>query len=466
MVTRIEVGPGSLEDDRCVCGAIHRVPLDRVVIGDDAIDQLVGYAQQRRWSRPFVVMDANTKEVAGARVVDLLSGAGTRATTLCFPERSGMLADQETVSRLEEALRDSGSDSIVSVGSGVITDLTRYVAGGMGREFVSVPTAASMDGYASGVSVMEFGGMKKSYPADPPVAIFAEPRILAAAPYEMTRAGLGDLLGKASAGTDWLASHALYGEERCPEVARLVTDALMRAANEVDDILGGSPAATARLLQGLVESGLAIAMVGSSRPASGSEHQVSHFWDLLAAEGRRPHSPHGLQVGYATHFAMRLQLHAFGGGSRELAVPRPLVAGDEIERVVRRPLSAGGGRNGGERAVSRRTRIALARRRVGLGSGVRADRRSPGRLPPRCRSVVRGGHPSGAGFLGARRGHAQGELPLGEPDPFSLQRPGLLGRPGQPRRHDRCRDRFGARFQGRAIMTPWPATRGCHPCAR
>ena len=195
----------------------------------------------------------------------------------------------------------------------MITDMTRYVAGALGREFVSVPTAASMDGYASGVAVVEFGGMKKSYPADPPVAIFAEPRTIAAAPAEMTRAGIGDLLGKATASTDWLASHALYGEERCLEVARLVTDSFVRVANEVEDILGRLTSRTARLLQGLIESGTAIAMVGSSRPASGSEHEVSHFWDLLAADGRRPHSSHGLQVGYATHFAMRLQQYCLRG---------------------------------------------------------------------------------------------------------------------------------------------------------
>ena len=297
MVTRNEQSPPSRSEDRCPCGAVHQIPLDKIVIDDDATDELVAYLERRRWSRPFVVMDANTEEVAGAVVVEKLSGSGMVTRTLCFPERSGLLPDEEAVSRLDQALRGSDTDSIVSVGSGVITDMTRYVAGALGREFVSVATAASMDGYASGVAVVEFGGMKKSYPVDPPVAIFAEPRVLAAAPAEMTRAGIGDLLGKATASTDWLASHALYGEERCLEVARLVTDSFVRVANEVEDILAGSPTASARLLQGLIDSGTAIAMVKSSRPASGSEHEVSHFWDLLAADGRRPHTSHGLQVG-------------------------------------------------------------------------------------------------------------------------------------------------------------------------
>ena len=329
MVTRIE--PGSPPEERCVCGAVHRVPIDEVVIDEHAFERLVAYAEDRRWSRPFVVMDANTEEVAGSRVVEELSSANMRVTMLCFPERSGLLADEANVSHLEAALKQGESDSIFAVGSGVITDLARYVANRMGRDFVSLPTAASMDGYASSAAAMEFGGMKTTYPAVSPVAIFADPRTIAGAPLDMTRAGVGDLLGKASARTDWLASHALYGEYLCPEVERRMTESFVEAATHVTDILGGSPEAVSGLLRGLVESGIAIAMVGNSRPASGCEHQVSHFWDLLAANHRRPHASHGLQVGYATHFAMDLKQYAFGGAIRQLIAPRPVTLDGEME---------------------------------------------------------------------------------------------------------------------------------------
>jgi len=334
MVTRAGGDPAPPRGDPCVCGAVHEVPIDLIVVGDDWLEQLVAYAEGRRWSRPFVFMDANTEEVAGTRVVKELSKAGMSVTEFCFSERSGLLADEANVSRLETALAEVDTDSIVSVGSGVITDLTRYVAGRTKRAFVCVPTAASMDGYASGVSVMEFDGMKTSFPARPPVAIFAEPRTIAGAPSDMTRAGVGDLLGKASARADWQASHWLYGEYLCPEVEMRVIESLVDAATHVEEILEGLAAAVSRFLRGLIESGIAIAMVGSSRPASGCEHQVSHFWDLQAANGRRPHEPHGLQVGYATHFAMQLQLHAFGGGVPELAPPRsPGPDGEEVRRL-------------------------------------------------------------------------------------------------------------------------------------
>jgi len=224
-------------------------------------------------------------------------------------------------------LGQTAADSLIAVGSGVITDITRYVAHRSGREFVSVPTAASMDGYASGVAAMEFHGMKATFPAVCPVAIFADPETVAAAPPDMTRSGVGDLLGKATARVDWLLAHALWGEGYCAEVEARVVGAVVETASRVDEILDRSPQAVPLLLSGLVESGVAMAMVGNSRPASGCEHHASHFWDLLAAQGHRPHGPHGLQVGYATRFAMRLQRFALDGSVAKLTTPRPVPDG-------------------------------------------------------------------------------------------------------------------------------------------
>jgi glycerol-1-phosphate dehydrogenase [NAD(P)+] len=98
---------------------------------------------------------------------------------------------------------------------------------------------------------------------------------------------------------------------------------LTSTALNVESLLaGGEPEITA-LLGGLIESGIAIALAGNSRPASGCEHHASHFWDLLAAHGRRAPMLHGLQVGYATRYAMRLQRFAFAGGVQTLRPPVP-----------------------------------------------------------------------------------------------------------------------------------------------
>jgi glycerol-1-phosphate dehydrogenase [NAD(P)+] len=168
---------------------------------------------------------------------------------------------------------------------------------------------------------MQVDGVKVTYPARAPLAIYADPRVAAAAPGELTRAGLGDLLAKATAGVDWLAAHLLYGEPYFPRVAEVVAGPLAFAAREAGRVVAGEATAVRELLDGLIGSGRAMALAGSSRPASGCEHHASHFWDLLAAHGRRPHQSHGLQVGYATRFAMRLQRFAFGGGVPSLRAP-------------------------------------------------------------------------------------------------------------------------------------------------
>lgn len=290
-------------------------PQIEVVLADDAVERLAVWLP----AAALVVMDANTREAAGDRVLGELRGAGIDAEPLAFEQRSGLDATPEAVERVRERLR--GGRLPVAVGAGVITDVVRYAAHLLDRDFISVPTAASMDGYASSVAPLMLDGVKVTYPARTPRAIFADPRVVAAAPAELTRAGIGDLLGKATARVDWLAAHLLYGEPLSPAAAARMLDALAFATANVESVMAGELSATVGLLEGLIESGIAMALVGSSRPASGCEHHASHFWDLLASRGLRGHAPHGLQVGYATRFAMWLQRFAFDGGVQSLRRP-------------------------------------------------------------------------------------------------------------------------------------------------
>jgi glycerol-1-phosphate dehydrogenase [NAD(P)+] len=297
-----------------------------VVVADDAIERLAAHAASEQWPSALLVMDSNTRDAAGSRVARLLRDAGIDARELLFSQREGLLAGEDEVATVRAATH--GGVRLLAVGSGVITDIVRYAAHLSEHEFISVPTAASMDGYASSVAALQLGGVKVSYPARAPKAIFADPRVAGAAPRELTRAGIGDLLAKATAQVDWLAAHLLYGERFSEPVAARVLDPLTFAAANVEAVVAGEPDAIRALLVGLVQSGIAMAIIGSSRPASGCEHHASHFWDLLAARGQRPHGSHGLQVGYATRFAMRLQRFAFAGGVPVLM--RPVLAEDPL----------------------------------------------------------------------------------------------------------------------------------------
>ncbi len=259
-----------------------------------------------------MVSDVNTREASGVRA----------AREYVFDVRRGLKAGLDEVGAVRE--RAGEGRRLVAVGSGVITDIVRYAAHLSDADFVSVPTAASMDGYASSVAALEINGVKVTKPARAPIAILADPRVSAAAPVELTRAGLGDLLAKATALVDWLAAHLLYGEAYSPAVVERMRGPLSFAAANVAAVLGGGADSVAQLLAGLIESGVAMAIVGNSRPASGCEHHASHFWDLLAARGVRPHRAHGLQVGHATRYAMRLQRFAYAGRVDPLRKPVPV----------------------------------------------------------------------------------------------------------------------------------------------
>jgi glycerol-1-phosphate dehydrogenase [NAD(P)+] len=273
-----------------------------IIVEQGALDRLAAHVP-----RPaLVVMDPNTEAAAGARVANELG-----ADVLRLPAE--VHATEDVAGQVRAQVRAGA----VAVGSGTLTDIVRHAAHTAGRDFVSVPTAASMDGYASSVAALERDGVKLTLPARAPAAIFADPRIAAAAPIELTRAGIGDLLAKSTARVDWLAAHLLYGEEwRAPEKLPALDIAAL-LAGEVDAIAG--------LLRALIASGAAMAAAGSSRPASGCEHQASHLWDLLAGRGARARMLHGLQAGFATHFAMRLQRFAFGGGVELPRRPRLLI---------------------------------------------------------------------------------------------------------------------------------------------
>jgi glycerol dehydrogenase-like iron-containing ADH family enzyme len=301
-------------------------PNIEIVIAKDAAARMAGRLAAAGWQEALVVADANTQEAAAGCVASELRSAGIATSEIVFEERSGLTAEAHAIARVRSAL--TPGLRAIAVGSGVITDIVRYASYLEDRVFVSVPTAASVDGYASSVAALEVDGVKVTRPARAPEAIFADPRVIAAAPTELARAGIGDLLGKATAHVDWLVAHLLYGEVYSATIAAGVIEQVALVADQVEPLLHADPAASETLLRALIRSELAIAAFGNSRPASGCEHHASHFWDLLAARGMRAHAAHGLQVGYASRLAMKLQRFAFAGG---VSMPRrPLAPADPL----------------------------------------------------------------------------------------------------------------------------------------
>lgn len=104
---------------------------------------------------------------------------------------------------------------------------------------------------------------------------------------EMITAGLGDILGKYTCLLDWKMAHIITGEYYCSHIADMVKEAVEIVVEESTRIKDRNPDAVKAVTEALVLSGIAMSFVGNSRPASGSEHHLSHYWEMkFQAEGK------------------------------------------------------------------------------------------------------------------------------------------------------------------------------------
>ena len=121
----------------------------------------------------------------------------------------------------------------------------------------------------------------------------------------MIAAGLGDLLGKATCLCDWKLARVINGEHYCGKIVELVeacVDDVLKVADKAKD---RDPEVLGKIMEGLVLSGVAMSLYGNSRPASGCEHHMSHYWEtIFEQKGLRP-VPHGTQVGVGTVMVLK-----------------------------------------------------------------------------------------------------------------------------------------------------------------
>ena len=174
------------------------------------------------------------------------------------------------------------------MGSGVIQDLCKYVSYQAKLPYYIVATAPSMDGYASKGAAMIWDNMKVTYNAHVPEVIIGDVDVLKDAPMEMIQSGYGDILGKYSCLNDWKLSRVVNGEYFCRYVYDLTYEILCKTKDLGPKLLERDAAAIETLMEALVGVGIAMAYVGNSRPASGSEHHLSHFFEVTGIMNGKP----------------------------------------------------------------------------------------------------------------------------------------------------------------------------------
>ena len=269
-----------------------------VTIDADATSHLVEYCKERGLDRLLLVMDNNTRAALGERVEAALRAADFDVVTVVFGDGE-VVADAEHVFTVLLAA-DHAPRTCVAVGSGTITDITRFVSHRTGVDFLSMPTAPSVDGFASIGAPLIINGVKETVICHAPAAIFADINTLAAAPRPLIAAGFGDMLGKLTSVADWRIGRLLWDEPYDESIAVRTLDAVQHCVDHVDEIGAATPDGVRFLLEGLLESGYCMLDFGTSRPASGAEHHYSHYWEMKLLREGRPAILHGAKVGVAT----------------------------------------------------------------------------------------------------------------------------------------------------------------------
>ena len=254
-----------------------------------------------RWNLKFwkilVLDDDITRELAGLRILRDFVSDGASCQEVVVSDST-----HEEVEKIRKIFHEGLFDLVVSVGGGKVIDVGKMVAYMENTNFISIPTVPSNDSISSPIAVITHDGHKRSLGAKMPTGVIVDLTIIKGAPIRYIKSGISDVISNLSAVSDWILAHEM-GKDRYDTFAAMISESsalnLLGAAD--NDIK--NPEFLQVLLKGLILSGIAMGVAGTSRPSSGSEHEISHAIDALYPN----RALHGEQVGVASLFTMYLQ---------------------------------------------------------------------------------------------------------------------------------------------------------------
>lgn len=266
---------------------------------DETLTELRRVLGNLGYSRPFIVTGNKSGGVLGQGLLNALSDDGHK--------NSYVTSDNHIseVQKVRELVTRASPDVLVGVGGGRVLDVCKYAAAAASLPFISMPTQISNDGICSPVAVLKNEeGKTSSMGARIPVAIIIDLDVVAESPDSTIRAGVGDLVSNLMAVADWRLASQHTGEH-FDDYAAIVAATAASSIYEAEDGLATLPPANgeapmldlhderflALLVNGLVLSGIAMELCGTSRPCSGAEHKISHaldaYFDSPASHGEQ-----------------------------------------------------------------------------------------------------------------------------------------------------------------------------------
>ncbi len=271
-------------------------------IGKGKISEVNRALSELHYSSPLVVCGTHTWVICGQAVFKQLNSPST-----CLVSDNTI----EEVEKIVQSINKNNIDVLCAVGGGKIIDTCKYAAHLEGVDVISIPTAPSHDGICSPIAVIKRhnNNVSHSLKAKMPIGVICDTDILKNAPQTSIKSGIGDLISNLSAVQDWQLAYEDGFETEYNEFAALIARnsaknffELMKGKNILDQKL------LENLIEGLVLSGIAMEIAGSSRPCSGAEHLFSHALNELYGGI----ASHGEQVAMGTILVTYLRNQNWG----------------------------------------------------------------------------------------------------------------------------------------------------------
>lgn len=280
----------------CPCGKPHISNIKAVEIASGLLNKTADILNKYEFPKNILVVADKNTLLASDGILEILTNGGFNYKLHLYDDLR--VADSKDVDILIGLSADI--DGILSVGSGSLNDICRRAAFLVDKEFAIFATAPSMDGFASDTSPITTDNFKITMPARQPSIIIADTKILADSPAELKSAGFGDVIAKFIALTDWRVSQLVTGEYYCDNVANLSRNAAKRMLDLADRVQLNDEKTAEMIMESLVITGIAMKFADCVRPASGTEHTMSHYWEIKKLEKGLISDFHGKKVSVAT----------------------------------------------------------------------------------------------------------------------------------------------------------------------
>ena len=291
--------------ENCSCGVKHELNVKDIRIGSKITAKTGEILRENNFPTDILfVADKNTLAVADGILPAL---KGFNLTKKIYENLRE--ATVKEVNVIKELL--SKVDGVISVGTGSLNDICRMAAAELDKPlciFVSAASVAGVISYNAPPIAVHVGStdgnFKVTYAAKTPESIIADTAILASSPTILKGAGFGDMVGKYVGLIDWQVSHLITGEYYCEKVAMLTKSATDRIMALADRVTLNDEESAAAVFEALLLTGIGMSFTKTSRPASGTEHILSHFWECKKLLDGELSDFHGRKVGVATLLIM------------------------------------------------------------------------------------------------------------------------------------------------------------------